>query len=163
MFGKKMRNLLLILALVGLSGCETLPQPRQVSNGHVSARVPFGYFSHVDDNGWINIGVPEATAGVSIERISNSEEFQKRALGDLELTRNCYPKEWVSVTEITTLGHLKGRGYKEIISEVKNDDEAGYETYFFLVESDGWWMISAVNQCGDKSSWRNILASLRSK
>src|SRR4051812_40589056 len=118
-----MKNLMLALLLCALSGCATLPLPGWVSNGRITAYVPFGFFSHVDPDGWINVGMPEVTNGVTIERAASKEDFQQRAERDIELKKKIYPKEWVSITEITTLGHLKGRGYKMVVSQVKNDPE----------------------------------------
>lgn len=107
--------------------------------------------------------MPEVTNGVSVEKIAREEEFQQRAQRDLDLTRKVYPKEWVSITEISTLGHLKGKGFQTIVSQFKNDPELSEESYLFLVESDGWWVVSAASKCGDKAGWRSILASLSSK
>jgi hypothetical protein len=158
-----MKNLLLTLILCALFGCANLPLPRWVSNEHLTAYVPFGFFSHVDPDGGMNIGMPEVTNGVSVEKIAREEEFQERAQRGLDLTRKVYPKERVSITEITTLGHLKGTGFKTVVSRSKNNPELNEERYFFLVEADGWWLVSAVNNCGDKSGWRSILASLSTK
>jgi hypothetical protein len=158
-----MKNLLLTLILCALSGCANLPLPRWVTNEHLTAHVPLGFFSHVDPDGGMNIGMPEVTNGVSVEKIAREEEFQQRARRDLDLTRRVYPKDWVSITEITTLGHLKGKGFKTVVSQFKNDPELSEESYLFLVESDGWWLVSAASKSGDKSGWRSILASLDSK
>lgn len=156
-----MKKALLGLILVSLAGCATLPH--SVSNGNFAAHVPFGFFSHVDAAGEIQIGMPEVTNGLSIEKLSRAEDFQDRVQRSLDLKRKVYPKEWVSIIEITTLGHLKGRGYKVIVSDPHRDPDLGVESYIFLVESDGWWIVSAASSSGDKVAWRSILASLRAK